>query len=208
MYNHNKAQQSKNRVHISWDILYIYIWINPFTLSAYTPCKCCHIDFRIILLSLIKLTVVLLLFCWLLIPKKMVGSAINNSSLLGYIIDMRKWKTVDTLTILSPQYWLTVRQFRYVRSTNYTLNATTICKNTFLHIGSGDRGCRVGCKYRTNEFSNRLYRFIQRCLECHICSYLDFTHGPLTRDVKLWTEHAPGMPGTFSSAPTSKEFAN
>ena len=25
MYNHNKAQQSKNRVHISWDILYIPI---------------------------------------------------------------------------------------------------------------------------------------------------------------------------------------
>ena len=24
MYNHNKAQQSKNRVHISWDILYVY----------------------------------------------------------------------------------------------------------------------------------------------------------------------------------------
>ena len=24
MYNHNKAQQSKNRVHISWDILYGY----------------------------------------------------------------------------------------------------------------------------------------------------------------------------------------
>ena len=24
MYNHNKAQQSKNRVHISWDILYIH----------------------------------------------------------------------------------------------------------------------------------------------------------------------------------------
>ena len=24
MYNHNKAQQSKNRVHISWDILYEY----------------------------------------------------------------------------------------------------------------------------------------------------------------------------------------
>ena len=22
MYNHNKAQQSKNRVHISWDMLY------------------------------------------------------------------------------------------------------------------------------------------------------------------------------------------
>ena len=26
MYNHNKAQQSKNRVHISWDILYILNW--------------------------------------------------------------------------------------------------------------------------------------------------------------------------------------
>ena len=24
MYNHNKAQQNKNRVHISWDILYLY----------------------------------------------------------------------------------------------------------------------------------------------------------------------------------------
>ena len=23
MYNHNKAQQSKNRVHISWDLLYV-----------------------------------------------------------------------------------------------------------------------------------------------------------------------------------------
>ena len=36
MYNHNKAQQSKNRVHISWDILYIdgdlvnlYLWKGP-----------------------------------------------------------------------------------------------------------------------------------------------------------------------------------
>ena len=26
MYNHNKAQQSKNRVHISWDILYGAVW--------------------------------------------------------------------------------------------------------------------------------------------------------------------------------------
>ena len=25
MYNHNKAQQSKNRVHISWNILYLEI---------------------------------------------------------------------------------------------------------------------------------------------------------------------------------------
>ena len=31
------------------------------------------------------------------------------------------------------------------------------------------------------------------------------SHGPLTRYVKLWVEHAPGMPGTFSPSPTSKE---
>ena len=28
MYNHNKAQQSKNRVHISWDILYQALWVD------------------------------------------------------------------------------------------------------------------------------------------------------------------------------------
>ena len=28
MYNHNKAQQRKNRVHISWDILYVYVYIH------------------------------------------------------------------------------------------------------------------------------------------------------------------------------------
>ena len=28
MYNQNKAQQSKNRVHISWDILYITKYID------------------------------------------------------------------------------------------------------------------------------------------------------------------------------------
>ena len=34
MYNHNKAQQSKNRVHISWDILYvIFQWRNPMETS-------------------------------------------------------------------------------------------------------------------------------------------------------------------------------
>ena len=30
-------------------------------------------------------------------------------------------------------------------------------------------------------------------------------HGPLTRYVKLWVAHAPGMPGTFFPPPTSKE---
>ena len=32
-------------------------------------------------------------------------------------------------------------------------------------------------------------------------------HGPLTRYVKLRVAHAPGMPGTFSPSPTSKENA-
>ena len=30
-------------------------------------------------------------------------------------------------------------------------------------------------------------------------------NGPLTRNVKLWAAHAPGMPGTFFLRPTSKE---
>ena len=34
MYNHNKAQQSKNRVHISWDILYIVQW-HPIVASTH-----------------------------------------------------------------------------------------------------------------------------------------------------------------------------
>ena len=33
-------------------------------------------------------------------------------------------------------------------------------------------------------------------------------HGPLTRYVKLCVAHAPGMPGTFSPPPTSKETAS
>ena len=33
----------------------------------------------------------------------------------------------------------------------------------------------------------------------------NFFHGPLTRYVKLRVAHAPGMPGTFSPPPTSKE---
>ena len=37
MYNQNKAQQSKNRVHISWDILYI-----PSNMHTHFLC-CCFI---------------------------------------------------------------------------------------------------------------------------------------------------------------------
>ena len=42
-----------------------------------------------------------------------------------------------------------------------------------------------------------LFRFVQ---------YIQITiHGPLSRYVKLRVAHAPGMPGTFSPRPTSKE---
>ena len=36
MYNHNKAQQSKNRVHISWDILYrVYLRTHVIRTTIY-----------------------------------------------------------------------------------------------------------------------------------------------------------------------------
>ena len=35
MYNHNKAQQSKNRVHISWDILYRITRIDESKIGPY-----------------------------------------------------------------------------------------------------------------------------------------------------------------------------
>ena len=50
----------------------------------------------------------------------------------------------------------------------------------------------------------------------HICKMLSVceivyvcgSHGPLIRYVKLLVAHAPGMPGTFSPPPTSKETAS
>ena len=38
--------------------------------------------------------------------------------------------------------------------------------------------------------------------------FLTIQNGPLTRYVKLRVAHAPGMPGTFSPPPTSKENAS
>ena len=36
MYNHNKAQQSKNRVHISWDILYASLGVSQLITKRLT----------------------------------------------------------------------------------------------------------------------------------------------------------------------------
>ena len=41
----------------------------------------------------------------------------------------------------------------------------------------------------------------------HLCECQNDSHGPLARYVKLWFAHEPGMPGTFSPPPTSKETA-
>ena len=41
-----------------------------------------------------------------------------------------------------------------------------------------------------------------------LCPRYSRLHGPLTRYVKLWVAHAPGMPGTFSPPPTTKETAS
>ena len=38
MYNHNKAQQSKNRVHISWNILYAALAVDEL-LTILSTCK-------------------------------------------------------------------------------------------------------------------------------------------------------------------------
>ena len=56
-----------------------------------------------------------------------------------------------------------------------------------------------------------IYVYIYLCI-CSttlllIACIIDF-HGPLTRYVKLRVAHAPGMPGTFSPPPTSKETAS
>ena len=37
---------------------------------------------------------------------------------------------------------------------------------------------------------------------------VSFSHEPLTRYMKLQVTHVPGMPGTFSPPPTSKETSS
>ena len=69
----------------------------------------------------------------------------------------------------------------------------------------------TGIKFRANRIQS-----------CQLCAYniweipratstsgdIDHPHGPLSRYVKLWVAHAPGMPGMFSPPSTSKETAS
>ena len=63
----------------------------------------------------------------------------------------------------------------------------------------------VTCVTTLRIFANRLYKLVRwKCwynqregkLNWHVIAY-----GPLTRYVKLWVAHAPGMPGRFSPPP-------
>ena len=56
-----------------------------------------------------------------------------------------------------------------------------------------------------NSYSNRVVKSRPKCLCCSTPQYITVVHGPLTRYVKLRVSHAPGMSGTFSPPPTSKE---
>ena len=46
------------------------------------------------------------------------------------------------------------------------------------------------------------------CLGLNVLTHGPLGDGPLTRYVKLQVAHAPGMPGTFSPLPVSKEIAS
>ena len=50
-----------------------------------------------------------------------------------------------------------------------------------------------------------LFRQHTLFISSHVNSY---AIGPLTRCIKVWVAHAPGMPGPFSPPPTSKETAS
>ena len=56
----------------------------------------------------------------------------------------------------------------------------------------------VGPSY--NRYTSYRFTSISPTLYCPYA-----WNGPLSRYVKLWVAHTPGMPGTFSSPPASKE---
>ena len=57
------------------------------------------------------------------------------------------------------------------------------------------------CEYRLRFLSDV-------CVRNDEIKMFNYHNGPLTRYVKLRVAHAPGMPGTFTLPPTSKETAS
>ena len=61
MYNHNKAQQSKNRVHISWDILYIFQKQQTCTIHNFTKTDEDYVLFNIYLVTSVRYDIYMVL---------------------------------------------------------------------------------------------------------------------------------------------------
>ena len=84
---------------------------------------------------------------------------------------------------------------------------------------SGDKSKFIKCVSPVMKYvkiASALWELNSMCSVCgyqhihiHLHVYMIHTsYRPFTRCVKLWVPHAPGMPGTFSPPPTSKETAS
>ena len=76
MYNHNKAQQSKNRVHISWDILYIQGLV--IYARLYKKMKTKMFSFSI---RQAKKYILASIYCQSLLPEIMIFNVYSNNTL-------------------------------------------------------------------------------------------------------------------------------
>ena len=83
----------------------------------------------------------------------------------------------------------------------------TILRPSYLHNGISYIG-KMAFLYWIRALVSNLLRMCEPTIVCLLTWQLfekQRFHGPLTRYVNLRVVHAPGMPGTFSSPPTSKE---
>ena len=88
--------------------------------------------------------------------------------------------------------WFYVRLYMFVGTVSWCLSVYIFFSLKFRKSECGGRGVPLSGKSRV---------VLNGGPAIHTC------HGPLTRYVKLQVAHAPGMPGTFSLSPTSKETA-
>ena len=79
MFNHNKAQQSKNRVHISWDILYIWLCKNCRFGASYIK------GLRVLNESDIYKCVILMLIIYAIRNLQQSMQCFNGNDLIGIV---------------------------------------------------------------------------------------------------------------------------
>ena len=92
--------------------------------------------------------------------------------------------------------------FRACVPAAHSLGLRTWAYSTSSWSGQTDRSR----DYQDQGFnSNQLTALLYVIFVYRKSIYFMLVHGPLTRYVKLCVAHAPGMPGTFSPPPTSKE---